>query len=184
MFCPECGSQVGDASKFCGSCGNAMQQEALPSEMPGANARAPLITNKKTDLTSESTDASTQASLLKRYRDGYRVADAIVMLGALVKFIGALLAVTVVGVLVLLSYSARNLLNQNKFGQFGNVGTIGVGVPELLILAVPAVMLFFFFWIIGVIISGQGQMIRASIDAAVNTSPFLSNDTRARIMRL
>ena len=39
-------------------------------------------------------------------------------------------------------------------------------------------------WAIGVLISAQGQMVMATLDMAVNSSPFLSNEDRAEIMSL
>ena len=39
-------------------------------------------------------------------------------------------------------------------------------------------------WAIGVVISAQGQMVKATLDTAVNSSPFLSNEERAKMMSL
>jgi hypothetical protein len=50
------------------------------------------------------------------------------------------------------------------------------------ILAAIAVGVFFF--VFGALISAQGQVLKASLDTAVNTSPFLSNQQRAAIMSL
>lgn len=40
------------------------------------------------------------------------------------------------------------------------------------------------FYLFGVIVSAQGQILKASLDGALNNSPFLTNDHRARIMSL
>jgi hypothetical protein len=40
------------------------------------------------------------------------------------------------------------------------------------------------FWILGVVVAAQGQILKAVLDTAVNSSPFLSNDEKAKIMSL
>jgi hypothetical protein len=39
-------------------------------------------------------------------------------------------------------------------------------------------------WIIGVVLDGYGQHVKAALDTAVCASPFLSNVQRAQVMRL
>jgi len=39
-------------------------------------------------------------------------------------------------------------------------------------------------WILGVFVSALGQLLKANIDVAVNSSPFLVDDQRAKIMSL
>jgi uncharacterized membrane protein len=39
-------------------------------------------------------------------------------------------------------------------------------------------------WVIGVIVAGYSQHLKATLDAAVHSSPFLSDLQRAEIMRL
>jgi hypothetical protein len=38
------------------------------------------------------------------------------------------------------------------------------------------------FWIAGVLVTALGQFLRASVDTAVNTSPFLSDAEKTRMM--
>lgn len=40
------------------------------------------------------------------------------------------------------------------------------------------------FYVAGILVSAQGQMLKASLDCAVNSSPFLTNKERALIMSL
>ena len=40
----------------------------------------------------------------------------------------------------------------------------------------------FIFWIAGVLVTALGQFLRASVDTAVNTSPFLSDAEKTRMM--
>ena len=47
-----------------------------------------------------------------------------------------------------------------------------------------AAVWFALFFVLGVLVSAQGQILRATLDSAVNSSPFLTNDQRASIMKL
>jgi hypothetical protein len=38
------------------------------------------------------------------------------------------------------------------------------------------------FYLLGLIVMAQGQILKASLDGAVNSSPFLQNEQRAKIM--
>jgi hypothetical protein len=63
----------------------------------------------------------------------------------------------------------------------------GFGTPAgMLILggAVVGGLVWLGFFILGVIICAQGQMLLAVLDSAVHTSPFLNNSLRASIMSL
>jgi hypothetical protein len=39
-------------------------------------------------------------------------------------------------------------------------------------------------WILGIALDGYGQYLQATLDTAVNGSPFLTNQQRAQLMRL
>jgi len=51
-------------------------------------------------------------------------------------------------------------------------------------LAIGAIMTVFFFWLVGVLVCAGGQLLKASLDSAVNSSPFLSDAQRAKVMSL
>jgi hypothetical protein len=68
---------------------------------------------------------------------------------------------------------------------------LGIGVSTSITSAGPliaalalALVTWLLLWALGVVISAQGQLLKASIDGAVNTSPFLVDDQRAKIMSL
>ncbi len=54
---------------------------------------------------------------------------------------------------------------------------IGGGMVGFLVVAFPA-------WVLGVMISSQGQLMKASLDGAVHSSPFLNNSQKAEVMSL
>ena len=51
-------------------------------------------------------------------------------------------------------------------------------------LAIGAIITVFFLWLVGVLVYARGQDLEASLDSAVNSSPFLSNTQRAKVMSL
>lgn len=96
-----------------------------------------------------------------RYSDGYRAARSIVAFGAIIKSVGALVAV----LLLIASVLASERLEAAAL----------VGVVTL------AIIVGFGFWIVGVLVSAQGELLRASLDTAIYCSPLLSNEEKARI---
>lgn len=51
-------------------------------------------------------------------------------------------------------------------------------------LTIGAVIAVFLFWLVGILVGARGQHLKASLDSAVNSSPFLSNAQRAKVMSL
>jgi hypothetical protein len=98
-----------------------------------------------------------------RYTDGYRAAKSIVGFGNSIKIIGA-----GVGFIIAVGFFGLNI-----GGSTGSI--VGLLFGGLVWLG---------FFVCGVIISAQGQMLLAVLDSAVHTSPFLNNSLRASIMSL
>lgn len=105
-----------------------------------------------------------------RYRDGYRAARTNVLLGILIRVLGALLGLAVLVILSVLGSSS---------GDGSRVGLEGLGLGLFFGLTT-----FVVFFVLGVLVSSLGQLRSASLDAAVNTSPFLTNEERAEVMSL
>jgi hypothetical protein len=95
-----------------------------------------------------------------RYSDGYKAAKAIVGFGNLVKTIGAVAGVIIA--LVALSMSGTLFIGGVLFG-----GLVWLGL-----------------FVSGIVICAQGQLLLATLDSAVNNSPFMDNSQRASIMSL
>lgn len=95
------------------------------------------------------------AVAVNRYRDAYRLAAACVGLGGGIKIAGGVLAAAV----------------------FVVVPEARVGIPAAAIVGT-------LFWISGVIVSAQGEILRATLDNAVSSSHFLSDPERAEAMGL
>ena len=86
-----------------------------------------------------------------RYQDAYRIAEGAIALGKIVKVVALLL----VGLILLIG-----LIGASGFG----------GATVFLGSLICAVVVAGGGFIAGVFISAQGQMIRATLDIAVNTS--------------
>ena len=108
----------------------------------------------------------------RRYRDAYLVARATEGIGSIVKFIGflcgAVIAITGVA-----------------FGAGFAPGTNGAVNPMIVVGGVIlAVLVTVPFYVLGVLVSAQAQVLKASLDDAVHTSPFLSDAEKASVMSL
>jgi hypothetical protein len=104
------------------------------------------------------TDRSSK--LRARYRDGFRAAALIEGFGGAVKIVGFV-------------FAALCLL-----------GGMAVGRLGLILGVVAGAVLGALFFILGVFISSQGQLLKATLDSAVHTSPFLDDEGKAAAMGL
>jgi hypothetical protein len=120
-----------------------------------------------TTLTPEPTYSAT---LTKRYSDAYRVAIATVVFGRAIKIGGMVLA----GIIFAGALIPYLHVSQPSLASSGLLA----GVTFL------ALVIGLLFYFLGVLVCAQGQILQASLDGSVNTSPFLTNDLRARIMSL
>jgi hypothetical protein len=107
------------------------------------------------------------AAVMHRYSDAYLYARVTVGIGSFIKGIG--IASAILLFLVLFIAGAAN--NSNP-------------VISLIVGAILGGIVGGFFYIWGILISAVGQILKASLDGSVNTSPFLTNEHRAKIMSL
>jgi hypothetical protein len=99
-----------------------------------------------------------------RYRDAYVTAKAIDGIGSAIKILGIVLGVIIVlGGLILASQGGALLF-----------------FASLVSGAVTAIPIY----VLGILVSAQGQVLKATLDTAVNTSPFLDDEERAVVMSL
>jgi hypothetical protein len=104
---------------------------------------------------------------VKRYFDAYRVAKVIDSLGGLIKTLG-------IGCAVLVALAGFFLLIYSR----GAETIIAAGILVIILgIAIGAL-----FYVAGVLVSASGQILKASLDAAVNTSPFLEIEEKAKVM--
>ncbi len=112
-------------------------------------------------LVSTSPDGS---SMMSRYRDAYLHARTVTAFGATVKGLAYLFwgIIVIIGLLASQSYGFLPLLGSVFLGGF---------------LAVPV-------YVLGVLVSAQGQMVKATLDTAVNSSQLITKDEMRTIMSL
>ena len=102
---------------------------------------------------------------MSRYSDAYIVARTITDLGATIKFIGIVIGA---GIALIGFYAADSAHS----GQLA-IGGIILGV----IVSIP-------IFILGILVAAQGQILKATLDTAVHTSPLLTKDDMQKIMSL
>lgn len=101
-------------------------------------------------------------NLKSRYTDAYLVAQTVNGTGQTVKFVGFLFAalITLVG-----------LVAASRMGAAAGFAGLFLGI----LVALP-------FYALGVLVSAQGQILKATLDTAVNTSPVFSQDEIRHIL--
>ena len=124
---------------------------------------------EKRKASSSATLPNQVSAVMKRYKDAYAVARVTNTFGGVIKVTGIIIG----GLL-----AAIGLMVANSSGPRDPISILGIAG---LVLGIIAGALFF---IIGVLVSAQGQILKASLDSAVNTSPFLMREHRAKIMSL
>lgn len=100
-----------------------------------------------------------------RYVDAYHVASAVIGFGRFFKGIGIFLAIA----LAILSFIVGS-----QYGAEGTTAGIGVFFVGLITGLV--------FYGVGILISAQGQIVRATLDTAVNSSPHLGNEEKEELI--
>ncbi len=100
---------------------------------------------------------------MSRYTDSYLVARTITAFGAIVKFIAFIIG----GGVILVSLVAGGQSAQYFIG----------GILLAAIVGIP-------IYVLGVLVTAQGQILKATLDTAVNSSPLLTKDEMKQIMSL
>jgi len=118
-------------------------------------------------------------SIAKRYNDAYMVARFQTGIGKTIKVL-ALIIGSFVTLPFLLYMLSQSVPQQGLFGMTTNVVGIGFGFVGMIF----GVLIAGVGWVLGASISAQGQILKATLDTAVNTTPFLDNAGRARMMSL
>ncbi|HXT17877.1 MAG TPA: hypothetical protein VN706_19730 [Gemmatimonadaceae bacterium] len=165
--CENCGARVmSDYSlRNCSACGTSLSPDTVEIlrvkgalDKPGGNKS---VVGGQAYSPSASTPGGRPNPALRRYSDAYLVARTIVAVGTTVKIIGVVL-----GILI----AVAGLLT----GQGGVVAAAVIGG------VVAGVTLY----VTGVLVSSVGQLQQATLDSAVNSSPFLTDIERATAMSL
>jgi|GEM_PF-676644 len=100
--------------------------------------------------------------LLQRYLDAYRIANGTILLGTIIKWGSVILAA------IIIIASATESKSQ---GELVIASAIAFGIAIAIV-----------GFALGVMISAQGQIMLATVDTAVNTSPFATMGEKAKII--
>jgi hypothetical protein len=103
--------------------------------------------------------------MMNRYTDAYRVATAIVAIADAVKAISLIIG----GIILLVGLAG----SQSALG--------GLSLVTGIVFAIVIGGGGFAF---GTLLAAHGQILKATLDTAVNLSPFLTNEQRAEVMSL
>jgi hypothetical protein len=121
-------------------------------------------------ITAFDTQFNDSTAAIKRYQDGYRIADGVVTFGQTVKLGGIF-----VGGLVFVVGLVEFILNPAEHQGFAVI---------FVSLIACAVLLILISQILAMGLRGEGHLLKAALDSDVNSSPFLSNTQRVRAMSL
>ena len=122
-----------------------------------------------TVTSSSHTPLNTQL-LVNRYRDAYRVASVVISFGTTLKVLGILFGLAV----FMGSFALANQVDMSGNGLHG-------GRLQNIYIIVGGVlggMLWLVLYVLGVLASCHGQVLRATLDEAVYVCQFLSDDER------
>lgn len=126
-----------------------------------------FILSSEPNENSDNTNARPSAlPIVRRYRDTYRVATALVAIGNTIKILGAIVAAFIF------------------FGSLSLKSSLSGGESFWIGGTFFAVIVGTLFWVCGVIVAAQGQILRATLDNTVANSPFLNDQERLDSMGL
>ena len=180
--CPKCKVPIFIVHDYswCQECGDTLPDD-IRAKLPklqkiatdAAAARVRLGLSTDADINSAGRGLRTASiqvlSVISRYRDAYLVARAVNGYGSVIKVIAVLIGLVSLIIGISVAGNARS----------GDpIFSIGI------LLVIAGVIAGISLYVVGVIVAAQGQILKASLDSAVNSSPFLTNEHRAEVMSL
>jgi len=121
--------------------------------------------------------------VVNRYVDLYRTAHVMTGLGTSVKTVGIVVAIIIFFFWFIIGITAASQTSSSQFAAQSSAGTVSFFVSTIIGIIFSALVGGLFF-LSGVLISAQGQLLLAHADSAVHTSPFLNDKERAAAMSL
>lgn len=170
MNCPNCSNPIDSATKFCPYC-NVRVEDYVAASRGGIDTTAATVV------------ATGRSTIVNRYVDLYRTARTMTGLGTTVKTIGLLAAAVIFLFWFVVGIAAASETSSAPFAAQSSAGTAGFFVSTI-IGVIFATLVGGLFFLLGVLISAQGQLLMATADSAVYASPFLTDEERATAMSL
>jgi hypothetical protein len=104
--------------------------------------------------------------MMELYRDSYLFARAVTAIGQLIRSVAAGLTVLVFVFAVVVGIQEADFW---RWAAGGLLAGLSIGIP---------------IYVLGILVSAHGQVLKATLDSAVHSSPFLSPNQVAKIMSL
>lgn len=169
-YCAKCGQGFRVAISMIAANTSASADSSSPvatsTQVIGEKSVPSVPTSGRATAVHPAPPSQTVVALKRRYADAYIVARTVDGFGLTIKILGIVIG----AVVVLLSFAAAS--------------KGGVGVLFALIGVAVAGTIAAILYILGTLASAQGQILKATLDSAVNTSRMLSDHDRAEIMSL
>jgi len=170
LRCPKCKTPVEADTKKCPGCGGLFTAGVEAGLTEGPRTCPDCAEEVKPDARKcracgFAFPHAYGAEVMRRYTDAYRVAGIIAGFGTVVKMLGIAAAVVMILAGIWIAISTN---------------VLGSLIASVLL----ALLTWLLVWALGVVVSAQGELLKANIDAAVHTSPFLVDEQRAEIMSL
>lgn len=121
------------------------------------------------------------ARAMKRYWSAYLVARTTTGIGRVTKIFAFVSGITVAVIGLYVGQQGYGF--PNPIFQYGEL-IVGAKLIFQVGGLVVGVVVMIPLYILGVLVAARGQMLKASLDEAVHTSPFLTDDQRAAVMSL
>lgn len=170
MICPKCLNSIDSSTKFCPYC-NARVEEYVAAARSG------------NDPLAAASIATSRNPVVNRYIDLYRAASIMTGLGTTVKTIGLIAASVIFLFWLIVGVAAVSETSNAPFAAQSSAGTVTFFISTI-IGVIFAALVGGLFFLLGVLISAQGQVLMAGADSAVCVSPFLTDEERATAMSL
>ena len=163
---------------YCGKCGRGFRVSRPQSEgynrsvsQPELNRaseirNSPAVTHASPTSTAPVQKPDIIEAVKRRYADAYIVARTVDGFGLSIKVVGIVIGV----IITLVSFAA---------GSKGGVGIVFTFIGITFAGTITTIL-----YILGTLASAQGQILKATLDSAVNSSTFLTDRNRAEVMSL
>ncbi len=161
--CKQCKEECDDDFDVCWNCGAGRDGAPAEAVFEAERVEEDL---EVMSLNAQSTGKGGRRSLVPRYADAYLVARSTTDFGSTLKVIAILMGIVV-------AIAGAILGSQTELGGVFDIAWILTGV----ITALP-------IYILGILVSAQGQILKATVDTAVNTSPLLTKDEMRKMLSL
>ena len=189
--CVKCGKPNRSDRTFCWSCSTVKGASAPPAKTSAiqedTSEEAHQNRNERERFVSASFGTGNNPAI-NRYLDLYRAARLLTALGTTIKTVGIILAAIIFSFWFIVGIAAVSQSQPSSpFGPSTATQSAAQTVTFFICIIIGAVFgvtVGGLFFLLGVLISAQGQLLLAHADSAVHTSPFLNNEERAAAMSL